>query len=284
MRGKSCHEQGSGQLGFSFLHSQKSVAWPLLSGSPTMIDGIYKGAASLTALERWQQAISQNLASAQVAGFKRNDVSFDGLMSGSFKVNPDSAFSDESKGVMPNSTSAINFAPGQTRQTGKDSDLAIEGPGFFQIRKPDGSVAYTRDGEFHINGESKLVTKQGFTVVSDGGEIVLNPIDGPMTVSPDGSVVQGDKTIGKLPVYEFTDNSKLEREDGFFVPADGVQGKIVEKPVISQGYIEGSNVSPLSEMVSLVTVSRAYEASQRVINAHDDTLRNAIQTLGNPNP
>lgn len=246
-----------------------------------MIEGIYSGAASLSALERWQEVISQNLASSSAAGFKKADFFVEGVRGSKNVAAGDSAFPVDSTSVAPRTRTSVDFAPGDLRQTGKDTDFAVDGPGFFQVRKPDGENVYTRDGEFHINSENTLVTKQGYTVIGEDGPVVVDPELGRVSLGEDGSLSQGDNVIGKLSLRDFADSSALQRLDnGFFSPPRGVTPSIVEKPNIVQGSVEASNVSPMSEMVNLVTVSRAYEAAQKMITSHDDLMRQAIQTLG----
>ena len=248
-----------------------------------MIEGIYSGAASLTALERWQEAISQNLASGSLAGFKKTEVAFDGVVGGLKKLDPRSTFSPELRTIVPKGGDAISFRPGELKQTGKNTDLAIEGAGFFQVRQPDNSMGYTRNGEFHLNAENTLVTRHGHAVMGDGGPIVVDPELGPVSVANDGSISQGATVVGKVVLYDFADPNTLQRRsDGLFAPGNGAAPTLVEKPSIAQGTVETSNVSPLAEMVNLIAVSRAYEASQKVITTQDDVLRQAIQTLGNP--
>jgi flagellar basal-body rod protein FlgF len=246
-----------------------------------MIEGIYHGAASLAALERWQAVISQNLASSSATGFKKEDLSFEGLASSKAAANQDGGFSATSMSMMPRVHSAINFETGDVRETGNETDFAVRGPGFFQVRKSGGEEAYTRDGGFHINGDNTLVTKQGYEVQGEDGPITVNPEDGRLTLGTDGTISQGDNVIGKLSLRDFSDPSLLQRLDGgLFAPTKGAAPTIVENPSITQGAIEASNVSPLAEMVNLVSVSRAYEASQKMITSHDEMLRQAIQTLG----
>ena len=121
--------------------------------------------------------------------------------------------------------------------------------------------------------------------MGDGGPITLRAGGGRVSVNPDGMIVQGETQVGKVAVYDFADPSKLRRiGDGLLAPSDAsVRSTTVEKPNILGGSLEGSNVSPLQEMVSLITVSRAYEANQRLIIANDETTGKAIQSLGNPN-
>src|SRR6478736_7318867 len=102
-----------------------------------MIDGIYKGAASLSALQRWQEAISQNLSAAGVAGFRKTEFSFQGIGAGETRVDPAGLAGSAERSIMPSSASSINFQAGELRDTGKKTDFAINGAGFFQVRGPN---------------------------------------------------------------------------------------------------------------------------------------------------
>ena len=247
--------------------------------------GLYQGAASLAALERWQEMVSQNIGAASVPGFKKSEMSFEAVLGGTRRSGADAGFGKDVSSSMPRQSVQISMEPGELRTTGNELDFAIQGAGFFQVQKPDGQTAYTRDGEFRLSPDRTLITKQGFTVMGDGGPIVVRPGGGHISISPEGTIVQGETQLGKIAVYEFEDPTKLKRVgNGLLAPADAsVQSTSVERPAVLSGSLEGSNVSPLREMVSLVTLSRAYEANQRLIQANDDNTEKAIQSLGNPN-
>jgi flagellar basal-body rod protein FlgF len=246
--------------------------------------GIYKGAAALGAYEKWQEILSQNLASASVPGFKKSDVSFDAVSDDGSKVNLHNRAGDGSQGVMPQASSKINFSQGELRRTGADYDFAIQGDGFFQIQRTNGELGYTRNGQFQLKSDRTLTTNQGLTVMGESGPITFPPGAGAISINADGMLFQGDQPVAKLAVYQFKDQQKLHRVgDGLMAPSSAREQPIpVEKPAILNGHIEQSNVSPLTEMVNLIEVSRAYEAAQKVIQSHDDDSDKAIQILGNP--
>ena len=247
--------------------------------------GLYQGAASLAALERWQEMVSQNIGAASVPGFKKNEMSFEAVLGGMKRTGSESSFGKDVASAMPRQSVRISMEPGELRTTGNDLDFAIQGGGFFQIQKPDGETGYTRDGEFRLSPDRMIVTKQGYPVMGDGGPITLRPGGGRITITSEGTIVQGETQIGKIAVHDFADPSKLRRiGDGLLAPVDpSIQPTPIEKPSVMGGALEGSNVSPLREMVNLVTVSRAYEANQRLLVANDETTGKAIQALGNPN-
>lgn len=251
---------------------------------PIMNVGIYKGAAALAACEHWQQITAQNIASATTPGFHRTKVSFAGVLADSTRTGTAERPGQDVRGVMPQFGSKLDMQPGELRQTGEDTDFAIQGSGFFKVERPDGSAGYTRDGGFHINADRILVNRHGYPVQGDGGPITLRPEGGRISVSPEGMLIQGDTSIAKLAVYDFADPETLRPAGGgLLAPEDpNVQPQAVETPAIITGAIEGSNVRPLEEMVNLITVARTYEAAQRVVQASDEAAEKAIQTLGNP--
>ena len=247
--------------------------------------GLYQGASSLAALERWQEMISQNIGASSVPGFKKSEMSFEAALGGMKRTGTEGSFGKDISTLMPRQSVQINMGPGELRSTGNELDFAIQGGGFFQIQKPDGQTGYTRDGQFRLSPDRTIVTSQGFPVMGDGGPITLRAGGGRVSINEEGTVIQGDTPAGKIAVHEFADPSKLRRiGDGLLAPADAsVQSTSVERPAVLSGSLESSNVSPLREMVNLITVSRAYEANQRLIVASDDSTEKAIQALGNPN-
>ena len=246
-----------------------------------MVEGIYTNAASLSALERWQQTISQNLAAANVAGFKKANFAIESDEKKTTEYAPDGITAAKHSGGIPSRTTSLNFAPGDMKVTGKTTDFAVEGPGFFQVQGADGNNLYTRDGEFHINQDNVLVTKHGLPVLADGGPITVNPEQGELTVARDGSISQGGNPLGRLNLYDFDDPDQLTRvEGGFFEAPEGTNPQALEQVAVTQGAIESSNVMPMTELVNLIAVSRAYEAAQRSVTSHDDLISKAINSLG----
>ncbi len=247
--------------------------------------GIYQGAASLAACERWQAVISQNIASSTVPGFKKVEATFESVLADKTRLGSESGAGKDINGVMPAMVNRLSTQQGELRTTNNEFDFAIQGPGFFQIQRPNGQPGFTRNGEFHVNSERVLVTREGYPVLGDGGPITLKSGGGRLSVNSEGSLVQGDTQIGKIGLFSFRDPSALKHiGDGLLAPGnDSAQPQPVENGSLLGGALEGSNVSPLREMVNLISVGRAYEASQKVIIAHDQAVDKAIQTLGNPN-
>jgi flagellar basal body rod protein FlgG len=246
--------------------------------------GMYQSAASLSALERWQDSVAQNITSSQLTGYRKRTINFSTQTAGEIQSDPRKPIGHDAGAAMlfPKVNTGVNFVTGETQPTRREFDVAIQGDGFFEMQKPDGSHAYTRNGEFRLRSDRTLVTSGGDEVMGAGGSpITLLPGGGQIAINLDGTIFQGETQIGKLSVQKFADNSKLiPAEGGYFVPSPGMTPENVEKPELLQGYLEGSNVTPLREMVDLVIISRAYEANQKMISTLDQQMDKALEALG----
>jgi len=173
------------------------------------------------------------------------------------------------------------FKPGENHPTRRDLDVAISGDGFLTVRKPDGELAYTRDGQLRVRADRTLVNSQGLEILSElGNPIQLQSQGGSPVILPDGTIRQGDTVIGMLGIANTADPSRLiPLAGGLFAPGAGAAMKPVEKPVVQQGYLESSNVAPLREMVDLVSIARAYEANQKLIQTRDKLMGTTIETF-----
>lgn len=246
-----------------------------------MLNGIYNNAATLSSLERWQENISRNMSSSQTAGYKRTQFSLAGEEGG--QTQPGATNASSSSTSMAKSVSRIDHTPGAIQRTDKPTDFAIDGAGFFQIQDTSGKTVYTRNGEFHFNNANTIVNQNGRPLLGEGGPIIIDPNQGPVSVAEDGSISQGQNLLGKIPLFDFPNGSKdLVQTQGGFLPKNGIAPTPVEKPSIVQGAIESSNVSAMTEMINLIMVSNAYQASQKLISSHDQLMGQAIQTLGAP--
>jgi flagellar basal-body rod protein FlgF len=244
--------------------------------------GLYQSAAALSSLERWQDAVSQNITSGQVTGFKRRAVQVAAEQHGEVLTEP-GARADRGEGMpalFPQTRYAIAFQSGENNPTRRDLDLAIAGDGFFTVRKTDGNLAYTRAGELRVRADRTLVNNQGFEILTaDGDPIQLTSQGGAPVVTADGTMRQGDKILGKIAVVAPENPGRMiSLPGGLFLADESVGMKPVEKPVIQQGYLESSNVAPLREMVDLVNISRAYEANQKLIQSRDKLLERTLET------
>ncbi|HLP75467.1 MAG TPA: flagellar basal body rod C-terminal domain-containing protein, partial [Candidatus Paceibacterota bacterium] len=132
----------------------------------------------------------------------------------------------------------------------------------------------------------QLVTKQGYSVVSDSGPLQFDPNNGgAITVASNGLVSQGGDVKGTMRMVEFKDPHTLTpTSDGYYLAENPeAQAETAAKTLVRQGYLEASNSSPTTEMASLITSMRVFEASQRVLQMQDERMGKVISELGSPN-
>ena len=243
---------------------------------------LYQAAAGMNANARWQEAIAENLAGSSIPGSRKQDVSFSAVSAG---MAPGLTGLNGGGFVMPSSNVSANFVQGTLRPTNLPNDLAIEGPGFFEVQLPNGSHAYTRDGELQFNAHGQLVTKQGYLVLGDNGPIQMDAANSaPITVAADGEITQNGALKGRIRLVEFNQPNLLKPiGNGCFLannPAS--QALAAQSSQLRQGFLESANTSPTTEMASMITSMRMFEANQKVMQMQDDRMGRVITDLGNP--
>jgi len=171
-----------------------------------------------------------------------------------------------------------SFMQGSIKQTNCPTDLAIKGKGFFTVMV-DGEERYSRDGSFGIDNRGFLVTKDGYKVMGEEGEIWID--EGSMEVRSDGEVYADGEWIDRLKLVSLDNPEALmkignnlykARDEARISP--GVEGEVL------QGFIETSNVNTIKEMVNMVTAFRSYEANQRIVMAYDSMIEKAANEIG----
>jgi len=235
-------------------------------------------------------SIANNLANVSTNGYKRADVVFEDLMYQNLRT-AGAASSEQSElptglqvglGVRV-AASTRNFSQGNLQQTAGNLDVAIKGQGFFQIQLPDGTTAYTRDGAFQVDANGQLVTNAGY-VVQPG--ITIPAKAQSVTIAPDGTVnvtvanQTAQLSLGQLQLASFVNPAGLEPRGGNLyaettasgtpttgAPASDGQGSL------QQGFIEGSNVNVVEELVSMIATQRAYELNSKAIQTSDQMLQ-----------
>jgi flagellar basal-body rod protein FlgG len=208
---------------------------------------------------------------------------------------------------IPKASVSTSFQSGEMNYTGDDKNASIDGKGFFQVQLPNGITAVTRDGEFRVNSHGQLVTKEGYTVMGEGGAKEIQCITGtstnilytamggsgsiqldthnhnPLSISSNGEVRQGAETKGKLSLIDFENPQLLTPTNGVYFLA--TNPNLVSKPAtctLRDGYVEGSNANSLAEMSNMMSAMRTFEANQHVIQIQDERLGKVISDLGNP--
>jgi flagellar basal-body rod protein FlgG len=167
-----------------------------------------------------------------------------------------------------------DLTQGPLQQTDNPLDVAVHGDGFFCVQTPDGT-RYTRNGQLALDAQGRLVTTAGQLLLgTDGQPITVGRADG-MSIAQDGTVRSGTKVVGQIAIVSLT--NAVKQGDNVFT---GTPGAKPAETTVEQGYLEGSGVEPARAMVDMIVSLRAYEASQRVLHAIDDTLGRAVNSVG----
>jgi len=247
-------------------------------------------ASGALAYEKRLHIISNNLANANTVGYKMDH--------GQFSVfNPADSADQSLQNPSETDTSQANLfwmqfnmytdhTSGSLKNTGNDFDLALVGKGFFCVQKPDG-VHYTRKGDFTLNSEGVLVTRNGWPVMGESGEITVKT-EGDQhqykkfAVDEEGNVSVDGNQVGSLRIVDFPKPYRLTKMgDTLFKPAAaGPEATKAEDFKVSQGFVELSNVDVVKMMTEMIEVLRGYESYQKVIRTADEANAKAINEVG----
>ena len=253
-----------------------------------MIQGLYTSGSSMLARTARQEVVANNIANSDVPGFKRDGIFLKELGEARRKGSGGHPVWRENRVA----GAYIDFDQGALRQTNSSQHFALQGSGFFQVRTPQGDM-YTRNGEFSVNSQGILTTNLGHPVLDDRGGIIQ--LEGrEFTVSEEGEIMEAGETKATLAVHDFEKDqdgyyqdpdgvTRLERvQNGFFIPKPGVNRVATPTDTkVRQGFLEQGNNNPVMQLVEMIDLFRAYEADRRAIRAQDDTLRRAVNDVGN---
>jgi flagellar basal-body rod protein FlgF len=276
-----------------------------------VIRGLYTGACGMIAQMHRLDALTNNLANVDLNGYKRDTavlkafpelllrrMSDDGIYIFPFgSVDTTPIVGKLGTGVELNEVFTV-FTQGSLKQTDNPFDFALDGQGFLTIATPDGE-RYTRNGSFLLNNDSYLVTKSGEFVLGENGPIKLKKNN--FIVDQDGIIYQnatfaGDderlvsqeendwenlEQVDRLRIVDFKRPRYLKKVgDSFWKSTEhSGPGVVIEpenRPKVHQGFLEGANVNPVTEMVQVIEVHRSYEANQRLIQSEDQLLGKLI--------
>jgi len=223
-------------------------------------------------LMREMQAVAHNIANLSTTGFRREGVVFaeyiHALEGGEASLSMALA-----RGR------SISAQQGALTRTGGSFDFAIEGPGYFLLETPDGE-RLTRAGSFTPNEAGELVTPQGHRLLDAGAAPVFIPPDAAdVSLASDGTLSADGQPLAEIGLVLPADPADLFREAGVIFRADGGVVPVPEN-VLLQGYLEESNVEPVSEIARMIEVQRAYELGQKFLDSEDERIRSVVQTLG----
>ena len=259
-----------------------------------MIRSLWISKTGLEAQQVQMDVIANNLANISTTGFKRSRAVFEDLLYQTLR-QPGAQSSQQTQissglqigtGVRPIAAERIH-TQGNLQQSSNNLDVAINGAGFFQIQMPDGTTAYTRDGSFQLSNQGTLVTSSGnplqpaITIPANALGVTIGN-DGTVSVMQPGSPTPVQ--IGNIQLATFINPAGLQSQgQNLYVESGSSGAPTVGTPgtngagVISQGYVETSNVNVVEELVNMIQTQRAYEINSKAITTSDQMLQKLSQ-------
>lgn len=228
-----------------------------------------------------QAAVSHNLANATTTGFRAEIHRLRAVQVQSDAPLPTRAF-------VVDASAYSDYSQGPLQETGRVFDAAIRGQGWFAVQLPDGSEAYTRNGSFDLSPNGVLQTANGLPVVGDGGPITIPP-DNEVLIGGDGSISAIPSTgaqntvnvVGRLKLVNPPEGDLVRGEDGLFRLRSGAPAAADESVRVLGGYLEGSNVNVVDQMVSMISLARQFEMQTRMLTTAEQDDRTATRLLAN---
>lgn len=259
-----------------------------------MIRGLYIAASATISETKRIDVITNNIANANTSGFKKDTMITESFPEVLMKRIGATDYRDIiAKAPIANKIGYIgkmnngvrvdevftNFEQGPISVSGNPLDLALQGPGFFSIETPEGE-RYTRSGEFTLDSEGYITTKEGYKVQGQNGPILVDGKN--IVINEDGQVFSDGNEIDTLKLVDFNDYKLLKKEgEALYLDASEDAGNMKEaEGLILQGSVEASNVNSVKMMVEMITMLRSYEANQKVIKTFDELLSKSVNEIG----
>lgn len=255
-----------------------------------MVKGLYTGWSGMINEQKRLDVVSNNLANAGTVGFKKDSVT-----NQSFDQHLQVKVKDASENYMNRRIGSFSYGvklgevytdhgQGSLRQTDNTFDFAIQGKGFFTVSVTDknGNTTneYTRDGSFTMTKDGFITDANGNRVVGESGDIII-PVDAAdISVDEGGNIYADGAYVNTLAITDFENYDYLSKVgDTRYAAIDGAT-TIETNASIQQGYTEQSNINVVSEMVDMISITRAYEANQKIIQTIDGSLELAVNSVG----
>lgn len=229
------------------------------------------------ALEQ-QATTSHNLANATTTGFR--------AQIDQFRAVPVQGAILSTRAFVVDSTTGSDFRAGAIQQTGRALDVAVQGDGWIAVQAADGSEAYTRNGSLKLDENGVLLTRDGLTVMGDGGPLSIPPgrniamgKDGTISLVPDGSEASGLTTVGRLKLVNPPEADLVRGDDGLFRLKDGEAAEADPNVSLISGALESSNVNVVDEMVNMISLARQFDMQMKLLQHAENNDSKATQLL-----
>ncbi len=225
-----------------------------------------------------QAAVAHNLANVSTSGYRAAASSFravpvlgDGLPTRTFVVD---------------STAGSNFAPGVMQRTGRDLDVAVQGPGWIVVQGADGREAYTRNGSLQVSPNGMLQTRNGLNILGDGGPISIPP-DSTISIAREGTISvistvpppKSVNVVGRIKLVNPDEKLLVRGGDGLYRLVNGGTAEADSKVALASGALEGSNVNVVEEMINMISLARQFDLQMQLLSNAQKNANQATQIL-----
>lgn len=231
---------------------------------------VYSSAAAMRHLEVWQSAVTQNIAAGQQPGYKALQISLE---------RPPAEPSGKQLPMIAHLER--DFSSATARRTNRDLDVALSGDGFIVAQDAREKPVLVRNGELYVNASGRLVNGNGLEIDGRDGPIQVVPSQPDPRIDPTGEVWQGETSIGRIRIVTVPDPSVLDYDGSGWrlPPGQFIELTPVDDPGLMPGYLEDGNYSPLRSMISLMQITRAYEANMKAAQTVDEAEDRSIRSV-----
>ena len=229
-----------------------------------MDPGYYAACTGMMAQAQSLELVANNLANTNTAGYRGQHSVFRATLAASGYPLTEVNRATNNYGILEGSR--LDLSQGGLQTTGNELDLAVEGPGFFAVQTPNGTM-YTRNGSLHLD-KDQLVTSAGDPMLGEKGAIRI-PSGGPISIGPDGTISVNGAVAGKLNIVEFAPGTQIQSVGKTYYSAPNGAGTAAKQSQVRQGTLEASNVDAVLGAMDLITVQRSMEMMQRALTIFD---------------
>ncbi|MCB8814109.1 flagellar hook-basal body protein [Desulfosporosinus shakirovi] len=244
-----------------------------------MIRGLYTSATGLLAAQTQSEVVGDNVVNLKTSGYKEqtaSNISFPSMLiqrMGGNEASEVVEVGEMGRGVGVDRL-AMSNVQGSLETTDINTDLALTSPGYFVVQTPGGE-RYTRNGHFQLDGEGMLRTVDGYSIQGETGPI--GPLSSEFSVSADGTIMDQGQRVDQIRVVEIPADALQREGQSLYIANQPVQAVI---GAVRQGAVEASNVDLSGQMIQMMTVMKAYEANQKIIQTQDEMLGKAVNEVG----
>ena len=239
-----------------------------------MDEALYVAATGLDAVSRMLETVTRNTVNADTPGYMRRSA----VVQRFEEMLGDAGERADLLGLKE----SIDFSPGELRASDEPFSFALEGGGFFAVQSEDGNRYLTRNGDFSLDADGRLVTRAGDAVLAEGGgDLRFDPRRGPVEVSERGVVNQGELVLGRLMLREVDDTNRLQAHgETLFALGEGQRDQRASETIVRRGYLEMPRYKGPQGLVNMLAASKQFEATARAMNAIDQSNEAVLRAFG----